>query len=717
MKRALCMLLAAITLISLAGCEQGGSEQQGGGKVIEEFINCIAAEDYASAYALLSASSRNDTEEDKAKRVTQKQFTDRYVNIRKALGINKIEYADFTSSGGEILYSAAYTATYYSDHVGEMTNTFSAIALREGGEWKVEWSPAMIFPEMEWGDTVRVARLSAKRGEILADGEVVAKTAGAISVYAMPSKIDDRELFLQQTSRLLNMTEANIDKKLEKAYDDVAILKQYYSDQLADSIKEQLLQIDGIGIDEGKYLKVREYPQGKLLAHLVGYVGSVPGDTKEQLKEELDRLNEGRSEREGLYNSDSRVGRLGLELQYEKELRGKDGELIYICTADGRNRKTIYKLDAEDGYDIELSIDMGLQRRVEEVMDLTLYGDTTAGAVVVMNPKTGAINAMYSWPSYDINLFTRGISSSDYSALLNNKAKPMINRVTQGLYPPGSTMKAFTAACAIDNEVLDENYAFDESRIKKDYWTPTEYGQWIWTAIKRTHINYPISGPLNMRKALIHSDNIYFANAALLTGWDRFEEYMAKLGFTESIPFDINVARAQLKNEDSEIDAKMLADSGYGQAEILVTPLQLACMFSALANGGNVALPYVVEGLYKEDGIRYKRVKAHPDGCWKQGVISEHAIEVITPFLEDVTDPKINGTGRNLRAKGCTVAAKTGTAEIGSSKSREIAWFVGYRTGVSDEDARLVLVMLEVPADAAYSNLKFDIARPLLSME
>ena len=128
MKRALCMLLAAITLISLAGCEQGGSEQQGGGKVIEEFINCIAAEDYASAYALLSASSRNDTEEDKAKRVTQKQFTDRYVNIRKALGINKIEYADFTSSGGEILYSAAYTATYYSDHVGEMTNTFSAIA-------------------------------------------------------------------------------------------------------------------------------------------------------------------------------------------------------------------------------------------------------------------------------------------------------------------------------------------------------------------------------------------------------------------------------------------------------------------------------------------------------------------------------------------------------------------------------------------------------------
>ena len=402
---------------------------------------------------------------------------------------------------------------------------------------------------------------------------------------------------------------------------------------------------------------------------------------------------------------------------YEQELRGRDGELVYICTAEGTNRKTLYKIAAQDGYDVELTIDMDLQRRAQEVMQLALFGETTAGAVVVMNPKTGAVQAMYSYPSYDINLFARGISGADYSGLLNNKAKPLINRVTQGLYPPGSTMKAFTAACALDNGILDESYAFNESEIKKDYWTPTEYGAWIWTPIKRTHINYPISGPLNMRKALIHSDNIYFANAALKTGWELFEKYMTNIGFTESIPFDIGVATPQLKNEDTVMDYKLIADSGYGQAEILVTPLQLASMFSAFANGGSIAEPYVVEGLYKEEGIRYKRVKAHPEADWRQGVISAHAIEVITPYLEDVTDPKINGTGRNLKAKGCTVAAKTGTAEIGSSKSREIAWFVGFRTGVSDEDARLVLVMLEVPAESKYSNLKFDIARPLLSME
>ncbi len=717
MKKALAVILAALSALCLIGCEQGAPQQKAGGKAIEEFITHIAAGEYAEAYALLSSSCRNDTEEEKANRVTEKQFTDKYTSIISALEITAIEYADFTADGGDILYSASYTATYYSDYIGDVTNSFTAVAVHEGGEWKVEWSPALIFPEMEWGDTVRIARLSAKRGEILSNGEAIAKTAGGISVYASVSKIEDMSLFLQQTSRLLNMTEAAITKKLEKAYNDVAIIKQYYSDEITDSVREQLLQIAGIGIDNGNYYTVREYPYGELLAHLVGYIGAIPSETKEKLQAELDRLNEGRTERDGLYNADSRVGRLGLEQQYEQELRGRDGELVYICTAEGTNRKTLYKIDAQDGYDIELTIDMDLQRRVQEVMQLALFGETTAGAVVVMNPKTGAVQAMYSYPSYDINLFARGISGADYSGLLNNKAKPLINRVTQGLYPPGSTMKAFTAACALDNGILDESYAFNESEIKKDYWTPTEYGAWIWTPIKRTHINYPISGPLNMRKALIHSDNIYFANAALKTGWELFEKYMTNIGFTESIPFDIGVATPQLKNEDTVMDYKLIADSGYGQAEILVTPLQLACMFSAFANGGNIATPYVVKGLYKEDGIRYKCQVSHPEANWKEGVLSEHAIEVITPFLEDVTDPKINGTGRNLKAKGCTVAAKTGTAEIGSSKSREIAWFVGFRTGVSDEDARLVLVMLEVPAESKYSNLKFDIARPLLSME
>ena len=230
-------------------------------------------------------------------------------------------------------------------------------------------------------------------------------------------------------------------------------------------------------------------------------------------------------------------------------------------------------------------------------------------------------------------------------------------------------------------------------------------------------MNYPISGPLNMRKAFIHSDNIYFANAALLIGWEAFEDYLEGIGFTESIPFDIGVAQPQLVNEDTEMSYKLLADSGYGQGEILVTPLQLAAMFSSIANGGDIAIPYVVEGVYKENGVKYEVVTQHETSLWKENVISEAAIETITPMLKDVVDRSINGTGRELKVENCVVAAKTGTAEIGDDKSREISWFAGYRTGVSEEDARLVLVMLEVPADTKYSSLKFDIARSMLELD
>ena len=713
--RTLAFLLCTAFLLPCLGCVS--APQRTGSAAIEFFLSLMAAGDYQGAYALLASSCRNDTDTPRTNRVTMQEFSDRYTNIFDALEITGVTYKNLAVTSGTILCKATFDGVYTSTLVGEMENSFSLLATREDGEWCIEWDPSLIFPEMEWGDTVRVATIAAERGEILSDGSLLAATVGIISVYAAPSKIEDTSLFISRVSPLLNKTPEEIEKALSKAYNDVAVLEQYYSDELSESVTEQLLSIEGVGIDYGNYGVQREYPYGSTLAHLIGYVGAVSAATQEELEEELAALNEGRTEQDGLYNSDSKVGRLGLEKQFEQELRGKDGEMIYIRTAEGTNRRTLYRADATDGYDIELTVDISLQQRLEEVMELVLFGDSTAGAVVVMNPITGAIDAMTSYPSYDLNLFARGISSKDYSALMNDPAKPLINRITQGLYPPGSTMKAFTGAAALELGILDTEYAFDEKLIEDDYWTPTEYGPWIWSPIKRTHVKYPISGPLNMRKALIHSDNVYFANAALLIGWDVFENYMENIGFTETIPFDIGVAQPQLVNEDTEMNYKLLADSGYGQGEILVTPLQLASMFSCLANGGNIAVPYIVEGIYREEGIQYDVVSEHVDSLWKTGLVPQEVIDTITPMLKDVVDPTINGTGRQLKVRSCTVAAKTGTAEIGDNKSREISWFVGYRTDVPEEDARLVLVMLEIPADSKYTSLKFDIARAMLEMD
>ena len=219
-----------------------------------------------------------------------------------------------------------------------------------------------------------------------------------------------------------------------------------------------------------------------------------------------------------------------------------------------------------------------------------------------------------------------------------------------------------------------------------------------------------------MRSAIVHSDNIYFANAALLMGWDNYTSYMKSIGFGDTMPFDLNVAQSQLYNDDTELTLMLLADSGYGQGEILTTPLQMATMFCAFANGGNIMQPYIVDGLYETEGIKYNNVSRASPKVWKSSVIEQHSLDVIVPYLKDVVDHNLNGTGRSLKVTSVTVAAKTGTAEIGNDKSRQISWFAGFRCDTEDKDARLVLVMLEVPTTEEYASLKFDIAREMLKM-
>ncbi len=707
-KRLLSMILCILLLPSLCGCDAVSSGSRG---VIEDFMLYIQSGEYDKAYELLASDVINTGETEREGRITREAFINKYSGIFEVLKISGIEYENIEIEEGDLLSKVYCDIIYHSDLIGDFSEKCRFFAMRESGKWYIEWTPSMIFEDMEWGDTVRLAKLSAKRGDIMAGRDALAMTAGKISVYAVPSKIGDRELFIAQTARLLDMNPNKISELLDKAYDDMAVLRSYYTDQFESSIEQQLLSIDGIGVDYGNYGTQREYPYGSLLAHIIGYVGAID-------EEQIEQLNEGRDEADGLYNSDSIVGKLGLERQYETQLRGKDGEIIYIRTKDGVNRRTFFRREAQDGEDINLSIDLELQQELEELLDLALYGDMTAAAVVVMNPVTGAVDALASYPSYDLNLFARGISKKDYNELIDMKNKPLINRLTQGLYPPGSTMKAFTAAAALDTGVLTKDYAFDQSKIEKDYWTPDEYGQWIWTPIKRTHINYPIDGPLNMRKALIHSDNIYFANAALLLGWEPYKKYMENIGFTESIPFDIAVATPQLVNEETEMNFKLLADSGYGQGEILVSPLQLAAMFGSFANDGDIAVPRLIEGVYETEGFRYKEIEKSEARIWKTDVVSSDAIMTIEPMLQDVVDATINGTGRNLKVRSCKVAAKTGTAEIGADKSREISWFVGYRTEVEEEKERLVLVMVEIPTgDQELNTIKFEIARPMLEIK
>jgi hypothetical protein len=269
MKRMISVLLiTALLCAAAAGCSKPAPAD-----AMAQFLADINAGDYAAAYDLLHSSARYDEarqKQDEAEgktqpvdRVTREQFVQRYTAIFDELQIKGLSYSVTKEVEGEAICVYDYTLTYDSALLSDSPMEFRMSVRRENGLWTVEWTPALLFPGMDWGDTVRVAQLPATRGEILADGVVYAQTVNAVSVIAVPEKIADAEQFVREVSMLLNMTQAAVQKKLDKAYGDFTIIKQLYPDELTESLEEQLLLIPGVFIDKSNFGTLRYYPGGR----------------------------------------------------------------------------------------------------------------------------------------------------------------------------------------------------------------------------------------------------------------------------------------------------------------------------------------------------------------------------------------------------------------------------------------------------------------------
>ena len=760
-KRFFCFILSSLMLLSLcctvffaAGCSRetaSGDEQ-----AFTLFMNSIRNGQFTEAFSFISAhvapeNAVDDSIEAYKNTITLAQFEKRYESLFSLLGVNDIEYniAEENVSGNSKKV-IKYTMTYKTQSAGDLTNEYEMTLLKENNLWRVVWQPSHIFPDMAWGDTFDRATLAAERGDIVSHGAVVATNVRLVTVYALLSEIAPKNVLTDEIMQEnAGMSEQDAEKEADRLYSDAEYLNTRFSaefdaaaaeiaavldldaaelrtkfgknanefitvyqampDEVTVEQQEQLNAVNGVHVDTEHYGSKRYYPYGSLLAHTLGYISFATW-------EEIQTYNEGRDPNDGLYTTDSKVGKSGIEKLYERELRGKDGYYFFIRGTDGAVKKVIYRKDKVDGSDVMLTIDFKLQQRTEELLDLVLFGTDTAGAVVVMNPKTGEVNAIASNPSYDLNRFIKGMSGDEYKALEEQENEPLRNRAARELYPPGSTFKAFTAAAALDTGTVNENYVFT-GYIDNDYWKPTGYGEWPWPRIKRTRV-YHRTEPMNMTNCMLHSDNIYFADVALKIGQEKFIAYFnEKLGMDKSLPYELGAARSQLYSRGSVMDNKMLADSGYGQGQVLVTPPQLAAMFSAFANNGDMPTPRITDGLYVTDGVEYKCIRKSEYSVWMEDAISTNAINKIVPMLQGVVDPNKNGTGRSLRVTNVDVAAKTGSAEIGKDKTRMYSWFAGFRLNVAQEDERVVIVMLDVPDSGAYSSLKFQIARELLKLD
>ena len=422
-------------------------------------------------------------------------------------------------------------------------------------------------------------------------------------------------------------------------------------------LKEQLLTISGVMINKEDG---RVYSLGEEAAHLIGYVQPINA-------EELEK-NEGKG-----YTTNSLIGKAGLELAYEDTLKGIDGTDIYIVDENENRIASLAKQDKKDGKDVKLTIDSSLQKQVYDQMK------DDKGLFVIMEPQTGELLALVSTPTYDSNDFVVGLTTDKWNELNNDEARPLFNRFTQK-YCPGSTFKPVTGAIGLTTGKIDQNedLGYTGTSWQKD----SSWGNYNVTTLTG------YSGPKNLLNGILHSDNIYFAQSVLKIGADTFTSSLDKLGFNQAIDFPLTLAKSQYaSNNGNKIEGETkLADSGYGQGDILVNPIHMAAIYSAFANDGNMIKPIIEYDEEKNGEILI------------ENAFSKEAADTIeNDLIQVVENPE--GTANDMKISGTTIAGKTGTAELKTSsedtKSGTLGWFDCYTIDRQNGTDMLIISMVE----------------------
>ena len=630
-------------------------------ELLVEYMNHIPAQEYEQMYAMLHIEASGN--------VSQEDFIKRNSAIYEGIEIQNmaVEIIAYDEEQLTVTYQTSFDTV-----AGEISFENEAFFLEGEDGYKLVWDNSLIFPNLASTDKVRVSTTQANRGEILdRNGRVLAGKGTASSVGIVPGKLENREEAIAKIAELLETTPEVIEKKLSAQWvkddsfvpiktiprvEEIELLKvEPDEDVLKEKERhESLLAIPGVMISD---VEVREYPLGEAAAHLVGYVQSV---TAEDLEE---HAGEG-------YTANSVIGRSGMEGLFEKELKGQNGCRIYIVNSEGKEKEELACILVQHGQDIKLTIDASLQIALYEQFQ------EDKSCSVAMNPYTGEVLALVSTPSYDNNDFIMGLSSEQWIALNDDEDKPMYNRFRQ-VWCPGSTFKPVTAAVGLESGAIDPNE--DYGNVGLSWQKDASWGSYYVTTLHAYE-------PVILENALIYSDNIYFAKAALKIGSEEMESSLTGLGFNEELPFEIKMAESQYSNSEGIETEIQLADSGYGQGQVLVNPLHMACIYSAFCNEGNVIKPYLV---YKNEiAAEY----------WIPGAFSnETASRVLEGTKKVVNDS--NGTGYAAHRDDILLAGKTGTAEIKASKDdtsgTELGWFAIFTAEDTVERPILIISMVE----------------------
>ncbi len=672
-------IMGAITLgmaVYMLILTKTGSNLTKPDELLLTYMNYISEQNYKEMYQMLDV--------DASGQISEEDFIKRNSAIYEGIEVHNItttiiSYDAETPSGYPSMpfgdkeeRNVVHYQTAFDTAAGNISFENEAFFLKGEDGYKLAWSDSLIYPGLSSTDRVRVSTIQAKRGEILdRNDRILAGPGVASSVGIVPGKLENKDSVIEQIAELLGIESEEIEKKLsakwvkEDSFVPVKTLRKVEEIELMslepdeEALKEyerqqRLLEIPGVMISD---TEVRSYPLKDAAAHLVGYVQNVTAEDLEK------HAGDG-------YTANSVIGRSGAEGLFEKELRGQNGCRIYIVDSDGNEKEELACRIVENGKDIKLTIDSELQNVLYE----QFRSDKSCS--VAMNPYTGEVLALVSTPSYDNNDFIMGLSSEKWAALNEDENKPMYNRFRQ-VWCPGSTFKPITAAIGLESGAINPNE--DYGNVGLSWQKDASWGSYHVTTLHAYD-------PVVLENALIYSDNIYFAKAALKIGAEEMKNSLLKLGFQEEMPFEVVMSKSQYSNTENIETEIQLADSGYGQAQILVNPLHMACLYTAFCNKGNVIKPYFV---YLPD--------ADPE-YWIPNAFSENTTNLVLEGMKKVINDS-HGTGYAAHREDILLAGKTGTAEIKVSKEdtsgTELGWFAIFTAEKTEENPILIVSMVE----------------------
>jgi penicillin-binding protein 2 len=513
---------------------------------------------------------------------------------------------------------------------------------------------------------LRLIPIPAPRGTIFdRNGELIAETMASYAVYLERGPLDSARVRIQKLAPFLELdslrVEELVDRFAKQPHQPLLVTNTLSFDQIS-RLEENRPDLPWIVLDARP---LRRYPEGASIAHLIGYVAEISE------RELADSTWHG-------YRMGQQIGKAGVERQYERVLGGKTGARYVEVDARGRTvgpfsaTRTVQPVA---GADIELTLDLELQRFVHQV-----FPKHFRGAVVAMAPSTGEILALYSNPTYDPNLLVGGVSPRVWRALNEDPARPLLNRTTHGIYPPGSTWKLATALIALEKGVVTA-----QSRMGVSCGGGMSYaGRYSRCWNPRGH------GLLDMAGAIAHSCNVYFYQLGIRLGLNQLAREGARLGFNRRTGIDLPTERVGTFPDGSDWYKRRFGwtptpsevmSLSIGQGPNAQTPIRMAQFFAALAGDGTARTPHLLRQQFEQLPIETDLN------------VSKRTLAAVREGLAQVTAP--GGTAYMASLKRWKLYGKTGTSQNSQDLKRPHAWFTGFAGPFDGEPEIVVAVVVE----------------------